>query len=169
MQQILSLVRGLDGVLELAPTAGDPYPEIAWGDHFFFYAPDRQLPGREQPFATIVTKDYPDDARCDLDGPGRWRLNIHVGTRALAGLVGPEGVHGSDVTDRTGLDGGEPVGLARHTADLAAEDVVIAHPVYAAQGWAAIVVPGPRTSGLATDLLRSAHADARRRATRRLP
>lgn len=40
MEQILEAVRGFDGVLELAPTAGSEYPEIAWGDHFFYYAPD---------------------------------------------------------------------------------------------------------------------------------
>ena len=36
-------------------------PEIAWGDTFFIYDPDRNLEGaRRFPFATIVTKDYGD-------------------------------------------------------------------------------------------------------------
>jgi hypothetical protein len=33
-------------------------PEIAWGDTFFTYDPNRELEGaRRFPFATIVTKD----------------------------------------------------------------------------------------------------------------
>ena len=55
LQQILAEVRTFDGILELAPQAGSDYPEIAWGDHFFYYAPDGQVP-RRQPYATIVTK-----------------------------------------------------------------------------------------------------------------
>ena len=36
-------------------------PEIAWGDTFFIYDPDRNLEGAGRfPFATIVTKDYGD-------------------------------------------------------------------------------------------------------------
>jgi hypothetical protein len=41
-------------------------PEIAWGDTFFIYDPERSLEGaRRFPFATIVIKDYGDSA---------WRL-----------------------------------------------------------------------------------------------
>jgi hypothetical protein len=36
-------------------------PEMAWGDTFFIYDPDRDLPEtRRFPFATIVTQDYGD-------------------------------------------------------------------------------------------------------------
>jgi Family of unknown function (DUF6194) len=36
-------------------------PEMAWGDTFFIYDPDRGLEGAKRfPFATIVTKDYGD-------------------------------------------------------------------------------------------------------------
>jgi hypothetical protein len=28
---------------------------------------------------TIITKDYPDDAQSELDLPGRFRVNVHVG------------------------------------------------------------------------------------------
>ena len=36
-------------------------PELAWGDTFFIYDPDRSLPPAGQfPFATMVTKDYGD-------------------------------------------------------------------------------------------------------------
>lgn len=145
MEQILQEIRAFDGVLELAPDEGGPFPEIAWGDHFFYYAPDGRVPEREQPYATIVTKDYPGDHLCDLDRPGRWRLNIHVGRSAFRELV------------RT-----EPAAV-----DFTAVDAVLPHPVYGAQGWIAIVDPGPRTHALAVRLLRAAHDAARRRAARR--
>lgn len=144
MEQILHEIRAFDGVLELAPAEGGPFPEIAWGDHFFYYAPDGRVPEREQPYATIVTKDHPGDRACDLDRPGRWRLNIHVGRSAFRELAGTE-----------------------PGAGFTAVDAVFPHPLYGAQGWIAIVDPGPRTHTLAVRLLRGAHDAARRRAARR--
>ncbi|MFG3706112.1 DUF6194 family protein [Micromonospora sp. NPDC047670] len=149
MERLLETIRAFDGVLELAPTEGSPFPEIAWGDHFFYYAPDGDVPQREQPYATIVTKNYPDDASCDLDHPDRWRLNIHVGRDAFAELTGESP-------------------RAESTAwDYTATDVVLPHPVYRAQGWVSIINPGARTHELAVRLLRQAHEDAKRRAERR--
>ena len=75
LDELLATIRTFEGVLELAPTEGGPYPPIAWGDHFFYYAPDGGVPQNQQPYATVVTKDYPDDDACGLDDPGRWRLN----------------------------------------------------------------------------------------------
>lgn len=144
MDQILQTLRSLDGVLELAPGPGSTYPELTWGDHFFYYAPDGRVPEREQPFATVVTKDYPDDTGSALDPPGRWRLNIHAGRTALAGLA-----HDPD------------------HADPSTADVVLPHPVHRAQGWVAVVNPAQRTRSLVARLLRQAHADAVRRAERR--
>lgn len=149
MEQILDTVRGFDGVLELAPAAGSEYPEIAWGDYFFYYAPDGQVPQRQQPYATIVTKNYPGDALSDLDPSGRWRLNVHVGRARFAELLGVD-----------------PKSAGR-SADISAEDTVIPHPVYAGQGWIAIVNPGTRTFPTAIELLRQAHQAAQRRANRR--
>lgn len=146
---MLTEIRSFDGVLELAPTEGGPFPEIAWGDHFFYYAPDGEVPQREQPYATIVTKNYPDDAASDLDGPGRWRLNIHVGRERFTELLG------ADPKD-------EPVGV-----DHAAADTVVPHPVYRAQGWVSVVNPGKGSGELVLELLRGAHDAARRRAERR--
>lgn len=145
MERILETVRTFEGVLELAPAAGSEFPEIAWGDHFFYYAPDGSVPERQQPYATIVTKDYPDDTLCNLDTPDRWRLNIHVGRSEFVKLTGedPRAEPGS--------------------WDYAATDIVLPHPVYRAQGWVSIVNPGERTHTQATRLLRSAHEDARRR------
>lgn len=151
MDHLLQTIRTFDGVLELAPAEGSAFPEIAWGDHFFYYAPDGEVPAREQPYATIVTKNYPDDEQSDLDTPARWRLNIHVGTNAFIELTGEN-----------------PQSRAR-AWDYAATDVVVPHPVYRGQGWVSIVNPGPNTHALALRLLRQAHEQARIRATRRRP
>src|SRR5690348_16306122 len=88
MEQILSEVRAYDGLLELAPAPGSGWPELSWGDIFFYYAPDGLVPHNRQPFATIVTKDYPEDSASRLDGEGRWRLNIHVGSALFTELLG---------------------------------------------------------------------------------
>ena len=149
LDHLLATVRGLEGVLDLAPTEGSDFPEIAWGDHFFYYSPDGQVPTREQPFATVVTKNYPDDTMSDLDPAGRWQLNIHVGREAFVDLTGED-------------PRAEPT-----TRDFSATDTVLPHPVYRAQAWVSIVNPGAATGDLAIRLLRQAHSDARRRADRR--
>jgi len=149
MDDILQTIRAFDGVLELAPTEGSAFPELAWGDHFFYFAPDGRVPQREQPYATIVTKNYPGDTLRDLDRPDRWRLNIHVGTEAFVQLTGEH-------------PRAEPTSW-----DYTLTDTVLPHPVYRAQGWISIVDPGPGTHELATRLLRQAHDDARRRTERR--
>ncbi len=148
MDRILDIIRGFGGVLELAPVAGGPAPEIAWGDHFFYYAPDGRVP-RGQPYATVVTKNYPGDTACDLDRLDRWRLNIHVGTKVFTELVGM------------------PPDADPATADLAAVDTVLPHPLYHRQGWISIINPDKRTREIAVHLLGAAHDAARRRADSR--
>ncbi len=147
MEQILRTVRSFDGVLVLSPEPGGPFPEIAVGDHFFYHAPDGTVP-HGQPYGTVVTKDYPDDAASRLDEEGRWRVGVHVGRTRFRELLG------------TDPRAGEP-------SEVAATDVVLPHPVYGALGWAAVVNPGERTTALVLDLLRAAHDDARARAGRR--
>ncbi|MEV7734319.1 DUF6194 family protein [Streptomyces sp. NPDC088921] len=142
MEQIIATVRGFEGALVVVPEPGGGFPEIAWGDAFFYYAPDGRMPRTTQPYGTIVTKDYPDDSASDLDPPGRWRVNIHVGRAALPEL----------------LDG---------RYDLAAADVVLPHPVYGSLGWICVVNPGERTTGTVVRLLRAAHEAARAREARR--
>lgn len=142
MEQIIATVRGFEGALVVVPEPGGDFPEIAWGDAFFYYAPDGRMPRSTQPYGTIVTKNYPDDSASDLDPPGRWRVNVHVGRTALPELVG-----------------------ARY--DLAAADVVLTHPVYGPLGWICVVNPGERTTGTVVRLLREAHEAARARAARR--
>ncbi|MDH6678799.1 hypothetical protein M2284_003012 [Rhodococcus sp. LBL1] len=149
MDHLLQTIRAFDGALELAPSEGGAFPEIAWGDHFFYYAPDGQVPQREQPYATIVTKNYPGDALCDLDHPNRRRLNINVGRDAFMALTGEN--PRAEATPR----------------DYTATDVVLPHPVYRAQGWVSIINPDVGTQVLAARLLRQAHENAKRRAERR--
>ncbi|MBO1738614.1 hypothetical protein JNB50_07810 [Leifsonia sp. TF02-11] len=150
MQRILSEVRRFDGVLELAPEAGSAFPEISWGDHFFYYAPDGRVPTNRQPYATIVTTDYPDDVQSRLGAPDRWRLNIHVGSRVAAELVG----------HALGGSGGA-------VPDFGVEDVFLPHPLYGAYGWVCIVNPGDATLDRALQALADAHAADRRRVERR--
>ncbi|BAW07109.1 hypothetical protein KP696_34180 [Nocardia seriolae] len=76
IDEITEFIETLGGVLTLTPGPDSGFPEIAWGDKFFYYAPDGQVPTRTQPFATIVTKDYPDDTTSNLNRPGAFRLNL---------------------------------------------------------------------------------------------
>jgi len=148
IERILDAVRSFDSVLVLEPAEGSGFPEIAWGDFFFYYAPDGQVPANVQPFGTIVTKNYPGDTGSDLDGAGRWRVNIHVGRDAFQELTGEST---KDFAPR----------------DFARTDVVMPHPVYGALGWVAVVNPGEQTINTVVDLLRNAHGDAKTRAARR--
>lgn len=139
IDEITDLVASLDGVLVLRPREGDGSPPISWGDVFFYLAPDGTVPNG-QPFASIVTKDYPDEPPSGLDAPGAFRLNLPVGRDAVASVVA-----------------GEPGG----------PDSWIVHPVYGSLGWVAVVDPGERTSARAAELLREAHAAAVARHERR--
>ena len=110
-------------------------PEVAWGDTFVFAGPNQRMP-----FATIVTKDYPDfDTESKLDRTGVFRLNIGVGRARFTELVGyPPAEH------------------AAHAAefDHTAFDRLVPHPVYASQAWVSIVNPGPETSEQAAALIK---------------
>ena len=147
MEQILGTVRSFDGVLVLSPGPGSELPALAWGDHFFYYAPDGEIP-HGQPYGTDVTNDNHDDAASRLDAEGRWRVNVHVGRDRFRDLVG------ADPRDGAASEVGET-------------DVVVPHPVYGALGWVCVVNPAERTTGLVLDLLRAAHDDARARIARR--
>lgn len=134
LDELLETVHGFDGVLDLAPAEGSETPEIAWGDHFFYYAPDGRVPPG-QPYATVVTKDYPGEPASGLGG-GRWRVNIHVGRAQVP------------ASDRVNQE------------DITRADVVLPHPVYARQGWIAVINPGPATTATVLELLRAAHSEA---------
>lgn len=150
IDEITELMQQLDGVLLLRPGPGDGTPQIAWGDVFCYYAPDGRLPTTGQPFATVVTKDYPGDERSRLDGPDRFRVNIAAGTAEFQRRLG-----------RAPRDS-EPPGT-----DPGVVDTVIAHPVYGELGWLAVVNPGRQTEADVSELLQAAHAAARQRWDRR--
>lgn len=144
MQEIIDTVRGFDGALVVAPEEGSAFPELSWGDAYFYHAPDGRMPERTQPYGTIITKDYPDDTSSALDAPGRFRVNIHVGRERADELI---------------PDGPDP--------DPRAADVFHRHPLYGASGWVCVVDPGARTAEAVLSLLREAHESARERAERR--
>lgn len=148
VDEIIEFVESLGGVLTLRPVEGDGSPEIAWGDVFFYYAPDGVVP-RTQPFATIVTKNYPDDEGSRLDRPDAFRVNVFAGRDAFTTWTG--------VAPRDHSGGDRPL----------EDDAVLAHPVYGRQGWLAVVNPGPRTEAPVRDLLGAAHRRARSRYERR--
>ncbi|WP_439956288.1 DUF6194 family protein [Nocardia mikamii] len=119
------------------------------GRHLLLLRPDGVVP-RTQPFATIVTKNYPDDESSRLNRPNTFRLNIFAGKEAF-----------TEVTGHTPRD------HAANPADPSIPDTLFPHPVYGAQGWLAVVNPGPRTATTITDLLQRAHHIARTRYERR--
>ncbi|MBU3060485.1 hypothetical protein KO481_02980 [Nocardia sp. NEAU-G5] len=149
MDNIIEFVAGLGDVLVMRPQPGDGSPEIAWGDIFFYYTADGATPSSAQPFATIVTKNYPDDTASRLDRPGAFRVNIAAGTTEFARRTG-----------RT------PREAAHADIDHARDDTVLPHPTYASAGWLAVVNPGVETEAATRDLLRIAHDRARHRAAR---
>ncbi|WP_226533990.1 DUF6194 family protein [Microbacterium paraoxydans] len=142
MQQIIEAVRGFDGALVITPEPGGPFPELSWGDAYFYYAPDGRMPQRTQPYGTIITKDYPDDESSALEAAGRFRVNIHVGQGTADALV---------ATDALATD----------------VDVLQPHPLYGTAGWVCVIDPAARTSDTVLALLRDAHESARSRADRR--
>jgi Family of unknown function (DUF6194) len=112
-------------------------PEIAWGDTFFIYDPDRNLePQLRFPFATIVTKDYGDfDDASDLDRPSVFRLNIGVSKETFAALF----------PDDSGYDFTEL-------------DRLLPHPVYAKNHFVCVLNPSDSTFQTLQPLLSEAYA-----------
>ena len=143
MNEIVTTVAVWDGVLTLRPGPGDGSPEVSWGDVFLYVAPDGKLPSG-QPFATIVTKDYPGEPSAGLDRPGAFRANIDAGRSR--GAAAPD---------------------ADQAVDASASDQLMPHPVYGELGWVAVVNPGDRTREQVMALLRAAHQAAWARWRRR--
>lgn len=131
--ELIELLRELPDTDVLTAGAASGAPEIAWGDTFATYA------GAKQPFATIVVKDYGDfDDASRLDRPGVFRLNVHVGRDRFVELLG------------------YPPGAVPDGIDYTAFDVLLPHPVYAAQAFVSVVNPGEQ----ARALIEVAHARA---------
>ncbi|MCZ2807045.1 DUF6194 family protein [Modestobacter sp. VKM Ac-2983] len=147
---VITHVTALEGVVVWRASPGDGSPEIAWGDSFVYYSPDGTVPAATQPFATIVTKDYPDDVSSQLHRPGTYRVNIHAGTDAAARALAQQ-----QDTEHTGA---QPGG-----SELAAADALRPHPTYGRAGWLAVINPGERTTALTRALLTAAWESARSR------
>lgn len=145
---VIAHAASLPGAVAETASASTGAPEIAWGDTFVYFDPDGTS-DRRMPFATIVIKDYPGfDTASRLDRPGVYRVNVGVGRELFEELVGYP-----------------PAAFAEHAADIdfAAFDVVVPHPIYAAQGWISVVCPGPATAEALHAALAHAHSRAARR------
>jgi len=138
--EIIRFAAGLPGVDVMTASAADGAPEVAWGDSFIFYDPDRDIPAdRRFPFATIVTKDYGGfDEASNLNREGIFRLNVSVDRHKFTELIGYQ-----------------PTEHADHAEDFdyTVIDTVIPHPAYARQAWVSILNPGERTSDQARTLI----------------
>lgn len=150
VDEITEFIESLDHVLTQRPAEGDGSPEIAWGDTFFYYAPDGEVP-KAQPFVTIVTKDYPDETPSGLDAPDAFRVNLGTGKEEFVARIGRDPqAPPSDL---------EPLS--------ATDDVLIAHPTYGTAGWLAVKNPGPGTEAELRELITRAHTLAKGRHERR--
>lgn len=147
IDEVLDRARALPGVVVETVEAGSDAPPSAWGDSFITYDPDGTADrSRWQPFATVVASDYPGfDESSQLDRPGVFRVNVAAGREAFAELLG---YPPAAAAERAG----------EH--DSAAADVWLPHPVYAAQGWVAVVRPAERTSERLWRLLEHTHGRA---------
>jgi len=135
---IIDFVRRLAGVQVTVASEESGAPEVAWGDVFF------SVPGRPQPFATVVKRDYPGvDEASQLDRPGHFRVNIGVGRDQLHQLLGDD-----------------------EKADPTTVDRFFPHPVYASYGWVSVVNP-QMTSDIVRELLVTAYDRASRETTPR--
>ncbi|WP_017586546.1 DUF6194 family protein [Nocardiopsis ganjiahuensis] len=149
--EIIRFVAGLGEVDVMTASAESGAPEAAWGDSFFLYDPDGRARERSgfTPFATLVTKDYPGfDGDSHLDRPGVFRVNIAVGRALFEEVVGHS-----------------PAAHAEHRDgfDFTELDRFLPHPAYAAQGWVAVLNPGPATSERMRELLGLARDRAAKR------
>lgn len=144
---LIEFVTSLPGVVAVTANATNRAPEGSWGDLFFFYDPEGDLPAdRRFPFATIVTRDYHGfDTASNLSRPGVFRLNIAVGRTKFQDLVGYS-----------------PAAHADHQGnfDYTAFDQLLPHPAYASQAWVCILNPSEATSPQVRSLLTEAHTRA---------
>ncbi|MGV8874139.1 MAG: DUF6194 family protein [Rhodococcus sp. (in: high G+C Gram-positive bacteria)] len=142
---IVNLVGSFDGTLTQRPREGDGTPELAWGDVFFYYSPDGTIPVNTQPFATIVTKNYPGDELSDLDRSDAFRVNVVAGKQEFERLTGV------------------PPRDASQAAQADTDDALAAHPHYGTAGWLSVVNPSVQTESHVAELLESAYGVAKSR------
>ena len=123
------------GVKVVEASSANGAPEAAWGDIFFIYDPDDNLPPQRQfPFATIVVKDYPGfDEASNLNRPGIFRLNLGLNKDTFRAALR------STPENQGTVDESEVI------HDFAAIDRLMPHPVYGTQSWICILNPSPTT------------------------
>ncbi|OZD07171.1 hypothetical protein CH275_08395 [Rhodococcus sp. 06-235-1A] len=149
LDDIVNMVGSFDNTLAQRPREGDGTPELAWGDAFFYYSPDGSIPTATQPFATIVTKDYPGDELSRLDRPEAFRVNVVVGKQEFEHILGV------------------PPREAARAPQADTDDTLAAHPQYGTAGWVSVVNPSSQTESQVRELLESAHSVAKARYERR--
>lgn len=144
-----------DGVDVVVASAENGAPEVAWGDVFFSYDPDRNLaPNRRLPFATIVTQDYGEyDRASNLNRPSVFRLNIGVSKETYGSLFGP-------LPRPPGAAGAVDTGH-----DFTALDQILPHPVYAPMSWICVLNPSDATFQAVRPFLAEAYDLAVRKRT----
>jgi uncharacterized protein DUF6194 len=137
---IESTFKGIDVVVG-SSEAGSP--QIAGGDAFFIYDPNRDLSDTQRlPFATIVTKDDGDfDNASKLDRPGVFRLNIGIREATYAKLFDSE-----------------------EQFDFAALDRLMPDPVYGSNHFVCVLNPSDSTFETVKPLLNEAYQIAVKRA-----
>ncbi|MDI6626312.1 MAG: DUF6194 family protein [Rhodococcus sp. (in: high G+C Gram-positive bacteria)] len=148
LDDIVNVVASFEGTVTQRPREGDGTPELAWGDAFFYYSPDGTIP-TTQPFATIVTKNYPGDELSQLNRPGAFRVNIVAGKQEFEQLLGV------------------PPREAARAPQADTDDALAAHPQYGTAGWVSVVNPSSRTEEQIGKLLESAYGVAKGRHERR--
>ena len=138
-EYVASAFEGVD--VEIGSKEGGA-PEIAWGDTFFIYDPERNLEGpRRFPFATIVVKDYGDfDNASNLNRPDVFRLNIGVSKETYRSMFPHEAQH-----------------------DFTALDMLMPHPIYGRNHWVCVLNPSDATFERLKPLLSEAYQIAVRR------
>lgn len=119
-----------------------PVEGVGAGDTFFIYDPERNLSDKQRfPFATIVSKDYGDfDATSNLNRDGVFRLNVGVSRKTFRALFPRDEAH-----------------------DCAELDVLMPHPVYAAQSFISVLNPSDKRFAQVKPLLAEAYGLAVRR------
>ena len=148
LDDIVNLLGSFEGTVTQRPREGDGTPELAWGDAFFYYSPDGTIP-TTQPFATIVTKNYPGDELSGLDRPDAFRVNIVAGKQEFEKILGV------------------PPREAAHAPQADVDDALAAHPQYGTACWLSVVNPSSHTETHVRELVDAAYNVAKSRYERR--
>ncbi len=122
----------------------------AEGATSFAYDPDR-VPSAAVYFATLKSRDEPNDDVSQLDRPAVFRLNIALPVEDFQRLFGPPPPPPGDD------------GLVETRHDFSALDRLLPHPVYAYLAWACVVSPSAATLETMKPLLARAYALAQAR------